>query len=168
VSDNSPVSSPLLDNPPDNDVISDSPLVGTWYSTESSFHGNARYYWSFGKDGRFAYLISAFEPPQGGGSIDSSVYEYFMQGMFRENGSTIECYDIRVDEFFEWGNNWRYFPDRDPILLSNTLLTTPLISSENFEDFSFTFEFTNTMILRLAVESDDFPDQYDMEFEYVG
>ena len=42
------------DNPPDNSAISDSPLVGTWHVIESGSHGNARYYWSFGKDGRFA------------------------------------------------------------------------------------------------------------------
>ena len=154
-------------NPLDNDAISDSPLVGTWYGIESGFHGNAGYYWSFGKDGRFAYLFSGYEPPQGGGSIESSVRERFMQGKFRVNGSTIECYDIKADDFFARGDNWKYFPERDPALLANILLATPLIKPENVDDFSFDFEFTSAMNLRLVVDRGDFPDQYDMDFEYV-
>ena len=152
----------------DNVTISDSMLVGTWYGTEGGFHCNAEYCWSFGNDGRFAYLFSAYEPPQGGGSIDSSVRERFMQGKYRENGNTIECYDIRADDFFARGDNWRYFPDRDPDLLASILLTTPLIESENVDDFSFSFEFTSTMILHLVVDRGDFPDQYDLDFEYAG
>ena len=88
-----------------NDVIYEGPLVGTWSGVESGFHGNSGYYWSFGKDGRFAYLFSGYEPPQGGGDIKSSVRERFMQGKFHENSSTIECYGIRVDDFFARGDN---------------------------------------------------------------
>jgi len=155
-------------NPPGTDAISGSPLIGTWYCMEEGFHGNAKYFWSFGKDGRFAYLFSGYEPPQGGGSIESSVRERFMQGMFRENGGTIECYDIVADDHFSWGDNWKYFPDRYPTLLANMLLDTPLIESENADDFLVDFEFTGDMILRLIIDRGDFPDQYDMEFEYIG
>ena len=156
------------DSPPDNSAISDSPLVGTWHVIESGSHGNARYYWSFGRDGRFAYLFSGYEPPQGGGSIDSSVRERFMKGKFRENSGTIECYDIRADDFFTRGDNWRYFPNRAPALLAGILLETSLIESENVNDFSFDFEFISPMILRLVVDRGDFPDQYGMDFEYAG
>ena len=145
----------------------DGPLVGTWSDIESGFHGNAGYYWAFGNDGRFAYLFSGYEPPQGGGDIDSSVRERFMQGKFRENGSTIECYDIKVDDYFAWGDNWRYFPDRDPAILAKTLLATSLIEPEKIDDFSIDFELSDTMVLHLVVDLGDFPDQYDMDFEYI-
>ena len=146
----------------------DSRLVGEWYGSEGGFHGNSGYIWSFGNEGRFAYLFSAYEPPQGDGSIESSVRERFMQGAYRVNGSSIECYDIRVDDYFARGDSWRYFPDRDPDLLAGILLTTPLIESEGIDDFTLEYEFTDTNILRLVVDCGEFPDRYDMDFECVG
>ena len=147
---------------------SDSPLVGTWYQREGEYHGNALLVWSFGEDGRFAYLFSAYEPPQAGGTIDSSVRERFMQGMFRENGNTIELYDIRLDDYFSWGDKWRYFPDRDPALLADVLLTTSLKQSKKVDDLTVGFEFSGNMTLRLEVDFGEWPDQYVMVFDYVG
>ena len=166
--DTTDASSQQSESPPENDAISDSPLVGTWYAIESGSHGNAGYYWSFSKDGRFAYLFSGYEPPQGDGSIESSVRERFMQGSFRVNGSSIECYDIKADDFFTRGDNWKYFPERDPALIADVLLATPLIDSEDIDGFSFDFELTNAMTLHLVVDRGDFPDQYEMDFEQIG
>ena len=151
-----------------NGVASQSPLVGTWYCIDHGFHGYTEYFWSFGEDSRFAYYVAGFEPPQGGGSIDSSVSENFVQGRFRVNGSTIECYDIKADSYFAWGDKWKYFPDRDPALLSGMLLATPLLQSESADDFSLDFELGSDRILRLEIDRSDFPDQYGMNFEYVG
>jgi len=153
---------------PGNAMDPENLLYGTWHCIDYGFHGYTEYYWSFGRDGRFAYYVAGYEPPQGGGSIDSSVSERFVQGRFRENGITIECYDIKADSYFAWGNEWKYFPDRDPALLTGTLLITPLQEYENADDFSLDFEFSSGMILRLAMDRGDFPDQYDMDFEYVG
>ena len=90
-----------------------------------------------------------------------------MKGKFHENGNKIECYGIRADDFFSRGDNWRYFPDRDPAHLADILLTTPLAESEDVDDFSIDFELTGATVLHLVVDLGDFPDQYDMDFEYI-
>ena len=156
------------DAPPNNDdVIINSRLIGTWVCIEYGVHGNARYIWSFREDGRFAYLFSGYEPPHGGGDMKSSVRERFMQGRFRENGNTIECYDVQLDDFFSWGDNWRYFPDRDPYLLAEILLTTPFVESDATGDFTFSFEFVDKTMLRIVIDLGAFPDQYEMDFEFL-
>ena len=160
--------SPQSNDPPGSGALSGSPLVGSWYRIVEGIHGNAGYYWSFGEDGRFAYLFSGYEPPHDGGVIESSVRERLMHGMYRVSGEAIECYEISGDDFFSWGDHWKYFPDRDPALLSRILLATPLTDSEFVEDFTFDFAFADTGTLRLVVDRDDFPDQYDMDFEYAG
>ena len=149
-----------------NDATIDSPLTGTWFCQEYESHGNAVYYWSFGEDGRFAYLFSGYEPPHGGGDIESSVRERFMQGRFRVNGNMIECYDVKTDDFFSWGDNWRYFPERDPSLFTDTLLTTPLVESEATGDFTIDFTVVNTVTLHLEIDLGTFPDQYEMDFTF--
>lgn len=153
---------------PDNGIISASPLIGTWYSIDHGFHGYAEYYWSFGEDGRFAFYVAGYEPPQGGGSIDGSVSEHFVQGRFRVAGSSVECCDIRADSYFTWGDEWKYFPDRDPGLIAGALLATPLEKPENAGDFSFHYELGGDMILHLVIDHSDFPHINDMNFEYVG
>jgi len=35
------------------------------------------------------------------------------------------------------------------------------------DDFSLNFEFTGTMIPSLAIDRGEFPDLYDMDFEYL-
>jgi len=162
------INSPQIADPPGNDVFTDTSLIGTCYSITEGVHGNALYCWSFGNDGRFAYLFSGYEPPQGDGSIDSSVRERFMKGKYRVNGDMIELYDIVADDFSSWGDNWKYFPDRDPIHLAWVLLDTPLIDVKSVNNFSIEYELTSVTTLRLKVDLGDFPDQYDMEFEYIG
>ena len=151
-----------------NSDTSESPLVGTWIQREEGVHGNGMYVWSFGEDGRFAYLYSAYEPPHGGGEIESSVAERLMQGRFREDGSTVELFDVRLDDYFSWGDNWRYFPDRDPEVFADLLLATPLKKSKKTGDFSAEFVLKDATTLRLAVDRGEWPDQYDWEFELVG
>ena len=147
---------------------SDSPLVGTWYGTEQGVHGNAIFAWSFGEDGRFAYLFSAIEPPQAGGTIEGSVRERYMQGNFRESNGIIELFNVRLDDYFSWGDKWRYFKDRDPEALAQKLLTTSLKDSESIDDFTVRFELKNPTSLHLVVDLGDFPDQYTMDFDLVG
>jgi len=149
-------------------TMSDSPLVGTWYSKADGFHGYTLYYWSFDANNRFACYVAGFEPPQGGGSIPSSTSEFYMQGSYRENGNTIECYDIQADSYFEFGGDGKYFWERDPVLLAGMLLATPLRDSEPADDFSFEFEFKSPGSLRIINDRGIFPDQYDMDFEYVS
>jgi len=151
-----------------NEINTENLLYGTWHCTNDGVHGYTEYYWSFGEDGRFAYYVAGYEPPQGGGSIDSSVSERFVQGRFRENGITIECYDVTTDSYFAWGDAWRYFPDRKPAFLAEMLLATPLHAPENADDFSLDFMFISNISLRLKIDRDNSFDQYDMDFEYVG
>jgi len=158
---------PPSNETPGNAMDPENLLYGTWYCIDYGFHGYTEYYWSFRRDGRFAYYVAGFEPPQGGGSIDSSVSERFVQGRFRENGITIECYDIKADSFFAWGNEWKYFSDREPALLAGMLLETPLQKSENADDFSLDFAFNGCMILRLRIDRGNPFDHYDMDFDYV-
>jgi len=159
--------SPPPDDTPSNAIDPENLLYGTWYCIDHGLHGYTEYYWSFRKDGCFAYYVAGFEPPQGGGEIDSSVSERFIKGRFRENGITIECYDTKSDFYFAWGNEWKYFPDREPALLAGMLLGTPLQKFENVDNFSLDFEFISLMILRLEVDRGNSHDQYEMDFEYV-
>ena len=159
---------PSSNDTPGSGIISENPLVGTWYCIDYGFHGYTEYYWSFGEDGRFAYYVAGFEPPQGDGMIDSSVGEWFVQGRFRESGNMIECYNIKADSYFAWGDEWKYFRDRDPVLLAGMLLATPLQESEKADDFTLNFELSSDMVLRLEIGRGDFPDKYDMDFEYIG
>jgi len=153
----------------DNDgVVIESPLIGTWRQIEYGVHGNAQYFWSFAENGHFAYLFSAYEPPHGGGDIQSSVRECFMQGKFRIDGSTIECYDLRYDDYFSWGDKWKYFRDRDAELIAGSLLSTPVRNSKSIDDFTLDFDLSSAMILQLVIDRGSFPDQYDMQFELVG
>ena len=159
---------PPPDNTLGNAVDPENLLYGSWYYIDYGFHGHTEYYWSFAKDGRFAYYIAGLEPPQGGGEIDGSVSEYYAQGKFRENGIKIECYEIKADSYFAWGNERKYFPDREPSHIAGMLLETPLQEPENADDFSLDFGFISNMILRLEVDRDNSLDQYEMDFEYVG
>lgn len=155
--------------PTPGDATPGSALAGTWHGITQSYHGNGVYIWSFGEDGRFAFLYSAVEPPSGG--IDLfSVREVYMQGRYRENGDAIECYDIRADDFYRSGSEyeWKYFPDRDPARLAGVLLDTPLMDSESVSDFSIAYRFEGGVTLRLEVDCGVFPYQYDMDFEYVA
>ena len=88
---------------PDSASDPENLLYGSWYCVDYGVHGYREYYWSFGRDGRFAYYVAGLEPPQDGGEIDGSVSEYYAQGSFRENSITIECYDIKADSYFAWG-----------------------------------------------------------------
>ena len=144
------------------------PLTGTWDCIEQGVHGNARYLWSFGEDGRFAYLFTAYEPPHGGGDMKSSVRERFFQGRFSENDGVIKCYDVKYDDFFSWGDKWRYFPDRTPELHAEKLLKTKLKKPKNAGDFSLSFEFTGDSAVRFVLDLEDPFDRYDMEFGYIG
>jgi len=151
-----------------NTDTSDSPLVGTWVQRDQGVHGNALYFWSFSEDGHFAYLFTAYEPPQAGGTIESSVREIYIQGRFRENGNTIELYNVKVDDYFSWGDKWRYFSDRDPALLADKLLTTSLKKPKSMDDFTASFELKDSESLRIVLDLGDFPHQYDMQFEFVA
>jgi len=160
--------SPPPDDTLGNAIDPENLLYGTWYCIDYGVHGYTEYYWSFKKDGRFAYYVAGFEPPHGGGEIDSSVSERLMQGSFRENGITIECYDVQADSYFAWGNTWRYFPDKDPALLASALFATPLRNPEDADDFSLDFEIVSKSTLHLEIDQGAFPDQYAMDFEYAG
>ena len=142
-------------------------LYGSWYCIDYGVHGHIEYYWSFGKDGRFAYYIAGLEPPQGGGEIDGSVSEYYAQGKFRENGIKIECYEKKADSYFAWGNERKYFPDREPSYIAGMLLGTPLQEPENADDFSLDFEFGSSMILRLKMDQGNPLERYDMDFQHI-
>ena len=142
-------------------------LHGTWYCIDYGVHGHTEYYWAFGRDGRFAYYVSGFEPPQGGGDIEASVSEYYAQGLYRENGITIECYDIKADSYFAWGDERKYFQEREPALIAGLLLSTPLTEMEAADDFTLDFEHNGLMSLRLTVDHDNSLMQYDMDFEFI-
>ena len=150
---------------------SESPLVGVWMQTEKGFHGNAIYVWSFGEDGRFTYLFSAYEPPQGGGGIDSSVRERFMQGNYRQNGNTVECYNVRLDDYFSWGDKWRYFSVRTPEVFAMQIMITPLKEAVKTDDFSFEFtkreDVNKGEHLKIKLDLGELPDQYEMEFDRI-
>jgi len=146
---------------------SGSALVGTWVQREEGFHGNSIYMWSFGEDGRFAYLFTAYEPSSDGGSNGSSVRERFMLGNFRENGNTIECYNVVIDDYFSWGNKWRYFKNRDPENLANVLPRTLLKQYENMEDFTFDFTVSGATDLNIYIDIGAWPDQYKMDFKKI-
>ena len=146
---------------------SESSLVGTWHQTEDGYAGSGLFIWSFGEDGRFAYLFSAYEMPFGPDSETSSVRERFIQGSYRENGSTIEFYDIRMDDCFTWGISWKYFPDRDPGYLADVLLVTPLEDSVRMDDFAVDYRLIDTTTLHLKIDLGDFPDQYERDFKLV-
>lgn len=140
-------------------------LAGTWYCIVTGVHDVTEYYWTFDEDGRFAYYASGLEPPQDGADISGSRTEHFMQGRFRENGKNIECYDIQADSCFEFSDNWKYFPGRNPAYMTGILLTTPLQQPENVDDFSLEFEFKDSLILHLASNNSQAFEQYDMDFE---
>ena len=144
----------------------DGPLVGNWHQVEYGVHGNALYLWSFGENGYFAFLFSAREPPHG--EIDGSVREFFMKGKFRINGNSIECYDVKYDDYFAWGDEWKYFSDRNPENLAGLLLATPLKDVDNKDNFSIDFELDESMTLRLVIDLGEFPNQYDMDFEKIN
>ena len=158
---------PPPDDTPGNAVDPENLLYGTWYCIDYGFHGCTEYYWSFAKDGRFAYYIAGLEPPHGGGEIDGSVSEYYAQGKFRENGIKIECYEIKADSYFAWGNERKYFPDREPSHIAGMLLGTPLQEPENADNFSLGFEFGSNMVLRLKMDQGNPLEMYDMDFQYV-
>ncbi|MCL2888837.1 MAG: hypothetical protein FWE65_00250 [Eggerthellaceae bacterium] len=155
-------------NNTNNVDYSDSPLVGTWQEMEYGFHGNAIFVWSFGADGRFAYLFTAYEPPQAGGSVKSSVREIYMQGSYRVNGGTIECYDVKIDDYFSWGDKWKYFEDRSSEALSSKLLSTKLKNAKGTDSFTVNFLFDNESKLHLTLDRGGFPDQYEKTFELVA
>ena len=148
-------------------VIYEGPLVGTWHQAEYGEHGNAQYLWSFGENGYFAFLFSAIEPPHGGDD-DGSVREFFIKGKFRVNGNSIECYDVKYDDYLAWGDEWKYFPDRNPERLAGLLLETPFKRPDNMDAFSMDFEFDESMTLHLIIDLGDFPNQYDMGFIKVS
>ena len=151
----------------DESEIYEGPLVGTWHQAQYGEHGNAQYLWSFGENGHFAFLFSAREPPQGGGDIEGSVREYFIKGKFRINGNSIECYDVKYDDYLAWGDEWKYFPDRNPETLAGLLLETPFKGPDKLDAFSMDFEFDESMTLRLVIDLGDFPNQYDMDFTQI-
>lgn len=150
-----------------NEPAYQGPLTGSWTCVEQGVHGNTLYVWSFGEDGRFAYLCTAYEPPQGSGDIKSSVRERFFRGKFSETDGTIECYEVKFDDYFTWGDKWRYFPDRDPALLAEKLFETKLKKSKNADDFTMSFEITDTATIRIAIDRGDPFEQYDMEFVLI-
>ena len=152
--------------PTGNVSTSDNAFVGTWYRRVAGLRGYTTYCWSFGADGRFARYVAGFEPPHD--IIPSSISEYFMQGRFRENGNTIDCYDIQVDSYHKFSNEWKYFSNSEPAMLAGKLLETPLQDSENADEFSLECDFKSSKILRLVIDRGSFPDQYDMDFEYVS
>jgi len=147
---------------------SDSPLVGTWQEMEYGVHGNAIYVWSFGEDGRFAYLFSGYEPPHGGGEIKSSVRERFMQGSYSVNGDTIECFDVKLDDYFSWGDKWKYFKDRNPENFAEKLLSTKIKNAKQIDSFTIEFMLDSDGKLHLTLDRGEFPDQFDMLFVLVG
>jgi len=150
---------------------SESSLLGVWMQAEQGFHGNAIYVWSFGEDGRFTYLFSAYEPPQGGGDIDSSVRERFMQGNYRQNGDTVECYNVRLDDYFSRGDNWRYFSVRTPEVFAMQIMVTPLKEAVKVDDFSLVFtkreDANKSEHLKIEIDLGEFPDQYTMDFNRI-
>ena len=145
----------------------ESSLIGTWHETEDGYAGSGLFIWSFGEDGHFAYLFSAYEMPFGPSSETSSVRERFMQGSYRINGRTIEFYDVRMDDYLTWGINWRYFSDRNPEYLADKLLITPLEDSVRMDDFTVRYRLIDTTTLHLVIDLGDFPDQYERDFELV-
>jgi len=148
-------------------VASESTLAGGWHGIKHGFHGYREYFWVFGRDGHFAYYAAGLEPPQGGGAIDGSVSEYYAQGRFRVKGDVIECYDMRADTYFAWGDTWKYYPYMEPDLLVGMLLFTPLQDFDNVDDFSFDFKLSSDMALRLDIDRDNPFGEYDMAFDYI-
>ena len=130
-------------------------LVGTWYNTSS----DNRRYWSFGADGRFAYLIVF--------NNRGTTSERYSQGKYRVSGDVIECYEIQNESYFVNDNRQEsFFEDYDPIFLDKVLLATTIQDPGKIDDFSIKFEFAYSIFLR--IDSDRLGDQYDMEFSYVS
>ncbi|MCL2867415.1 MAG: protease inhibitor I42 family protein [Clostridia bacterium] len=156
--------------PPDisgNAADPDNLLYGTWYAMDEGVHGHAEHFWVFTEDSRFIRYIAGMEPPMGGGEIEGSVSEYLAHGMYRENGMTIECYDIQADSFFAWGNERKYFQERDPALIAGMLTDTPLLNSVEADGYSMDFSFHGSMVLRLIINSGDSDELFDMDFRYI-
>ena len=142
----------------------DNSLVGSWFPD-----GRGRIsIWSFGADGRFAYYERATTSynPDPSHFILASKYELYLQGKYRANGDTIECYDVSSDSYFDFGSNVKYFGDSDFRVIAEKLLNTPLQDSEKMDNFSVKYEFLNTMCLRLVIDTKNI--QYDWDFDYLG
>jgi len=155
----------LIDDTTGNYYYGD--LVGVWYGSEYGFHGNSMYYWAFDTNGRFAYLFTAYEPPQGGGDIGSSVREILIKGNFVVNGNTIECYNVKCDDYFSWGDKWRYFKDRSCENVAGRLLQTSLQKPKSIESFTVNYSDIDELTIMIDIDRVGFPDIYVMEFTKI-
>ena len=144
-----------------DDAISVKALKGLWHT--SGFIED--FYWSFDANGRFAYYISGYQPPQGSSLSWSS--EAYFKGNYRVNGYTIEFYNVQYDGFFEYVSSFKYFPDQEKIT-SSKLQDTPLQNPEKVDNFSLMFEFKDASRLRIVIDRDELRDNYDWFFDYVG